>query len=361
MTMRYATWGCNISGGFLRSTASQETRGSYEFNLQLARIADELDYYAILLPVRFVGQLGGHSGGDGQLDPLSTAAGLAAATKNVRLISAVLPGFVPPATLAKIGSTIDHISRGRWHVNLVSGWFREEQEMFGVPWIDHDRRYQRSEEYLQVLKGLWQEAPFSFEGDFYQIKNAAMSPRPYQQPYPPIFQGGNSREAQEMAGKHADWYFMNGAPLPELEEQMRNIADIARQHGRQVRFAVNAFVIFAETDEEARAEFQEIVDLANTEAIEQFRRRAKEAKGMWSRSSDVSDFVANNEGFRTGLIGSYATVARKIAELEAAGIELVLLTFRYPLEQLKVFHSKVKPLVPLFREGKVPAVSDRSR
>ncbi|AJY74775.1 LLM class flavin-dependent oxidoreductase [Paenibacillus beijingensis] len=345
MSIQVALWGSNIAGGFLRSAIEQDRDASYAYNLKLAQLADRLGYDAMLLPVRYIGGIGGGDSATGQLDPVTTAAALAASTERIRFISAVLPGFIPPVTLAKMGATIDHISSGRWHVNLVTGWFQEEQEMFGLPWIAHEERYARSEEYLEILKGLWQQETFSFEGRYYSIKEGRIRPFPYQRPYPAIFQGGNSQAARSMAGRLSDWYFMNGAPLDEIKEQIREVSGIASSHGRTVRFAVNAFVVARETEQEARAEYDRILELADRAAIRQFQERAKGAKGMWGNASSVSDFVANNEGFRTGLIGSYDQVARKIKELESAGVQMLLTAYRFPLQETVHFHDHVLPLI----------------
>jgi dimethylsulfone monooxygenase len=341
MSVQVAIWGANISGGFLRSEAEQEKDGSFAYNLRLTQLADALGVDAILFPTRYLGGLGGGDGSDGQLDSLSIVGALAAHTERIHFISAVLPGFVPPVTLAKMGATLDVITSGRWHVNLVSGWFQGEQEMFGVPWMSHSERYRRSEEYLQVVKGLWQHEEFSFRGDYYQIHAGRIRPFPVQKPYPAIFQGGNSEEAQIMAGKLSDWYFMNGAPLDELQRQMNRVREVAALHNRQVRFAVNAFVIARETEREALEEFQYIVERADLTAINKFKNHARGAAGMWSRAAAISDFVANNEGFRTGLVGSYQQVREKIDELHRAGIDMILTAFRHPLDELGPFFEEV--------------------
>jgi FMNH2-dependent dimethyl sulfone monooxygenase len=342
--MKWATWGSNVSGGFLRAKVEQQTEWSLEYNKKLAILADELGVDAILFPTRYLGRLGGDGDGGGQLDPLTVTAAIAGVTKRIHLLSAVLPGFVHPVTLAKIGATIDHISNGRWHVNLVSGWFQKEQETFGLDWIDHSERYKRSEEYIEVLKGLWQEEEFTFHGRYYNVEKGKLRPFPIQKPYPPIFQGGNSAEARQMAGRLSDWYFMNGAPLEELSEQIEDVTRIAKTYDRRVRFAVNAFVIARETEEAAQDELEAIIERADQSAIEQFQQHAKGAKGMWSKASKLSDFVATNEGFRTGLIGSYQQVAEKVRQLEEIGIDLILLAFRDPIKELPIFFEEVVPL-----------------
>lgn len=338
--MKFSIWGANLSGGFLRANVEQNTDGSMEYNRKLAKMADRLQVDSILYAIRYVGSIGGSSTDRGQLDPLSVITALAGDTENVHFIAAVLPGFIHPATLAKVSSSIDIISNGRFHINLVSGWFKEEQEMFGIEWIQHEERYKRSREYLEVLKGLWTTDHFSYQGDYYQINNAVLAPKPIQKPYPAIYQGGNSKDSQEMAGELSDYYFMNGASVVELKEQMEYVKAVARKHGREVKFAVNAFVIARKTEEEARSEYRYIIEHADDTAIAQFKNR-KDTKGMWKNASSISDFVANNEGFRTGLIGSYESVAIKIQELQAIGIDTILLTFRNALEELPDFYNNV--------------------
>lgn len=342
--MKFSIWGANLSGGFLRANVDQAKDSSLEYNRSLVQTAEKLKVDSALFPIRYIGKIGGDSSDSGQLDPLAVVAALAAETKNLHFLAAVLPGFIHPVTLAKIGATIDIISNGRFHINLVSGWFKEEQEMFGIEWIKHEDRYKRSTEYLEVLKGLWTKDHFSYQGDYYQIQDAVLEPKPLQKPYPAIYQGGNSLEAQEMAGRLSDYYFMNGAPIEELKEQMKFVTEVAKKHNRKVKFAVNAFVIARETIIQAKEEYQYIIDNADEDAILQLKKRT-ETKGMWKNAAAISDFVANNEGFRTGLIGSYEEVANKIQELQSIGIDKVLLTFRNPLRELPEFYEFVVPQI----------------
>lgn len=340
--MKFVIWGANLGGGFLRANVDEEGDSSIDYNRQLVRVAEKYNVDSILYPIRYIGNIGGNEPNSGQLDPLTVITAMAGETKNIHFIAAVLPGFIHPATLAKIGSTIDIISNGRFHINLVSGWFKEEQEMFGLQWIEHSERYKRSSEYIEVLKGLWTKDHFSYDGDYYQIKNATLTPKPIQKPYPAIYQGGNSSDSQAMAGRLSDFYFMNGAPIEELKKQIRSVNETAKQYNRSIKFAVNAFVIAKKSKEEAQSEYQYIINHADETAIAQFNNR-KETKGMWKNATTLSDFVANNEGFRTGLIGSYEEVAEKINDLKEIGIDKILLTFRYPLKEIPIFFNQVVP------------------
>ncbi len=342
--MKFLTWGANISGGFLRSTIEQELRNDIDYNIELAKLADQLGVHGMLFPIRYVGRIGGNNGADGQLDPLTTVTAVATQTSRLHLLAAVLPGFIHPVTLAKIGATIDVISKGRFHINLVSGWFKAEQEAFGIEWIDHRERYRRSDEYLQVVKGLWTQDAFTFKGDFYQIENGTLNPKPVQQPYPAIYQGGNSAQSQQVAASNSDVYFMNGAPIEELVPQIEAVKKLAAEENRTLQYAVVAYVIARPTEEEAIAEYEAILASADEQAIAQFKA-SKETQGMWKNAKTVSDFVANNEGFRTGLIGSYEQVAEKLRALQDIGIDQVLLAFRKPLEELPQFFEQVEPKV----------------
>mgnify|MGYP001384023852 FL=1 len=342
--MKFLTWGANVGGGFLRAKVEQETRYDMAYNIELARLADQIGVHGILYPIRYVGGIGGHRGASGQLDPLAVVGAVAAYTSRVKLLAAVLPGFLHPVTLAKIGSTLDIISNGRFHINLVSGWFREEQEKFGIEWVEHSERYRRSEEYLQVVKGLWTRDDFTFHGKYYNIRGGSMNPKPVQKPYPAIYQGGNSEPSQRIAAKHSDVYFMNGAPVEELERQIGTVGGLARRENRTLQYAVAAFVIARETEEEALAEYEAIIANAEEEAIARFKA-SMDTRGMWKNAKTVSDYVANNEGFRTGLIGSYEQVANRLRELEAVGVDQVLLAFRHPLKELPIFFERVEPLV----------------
>ena len=139
------------------------------------------------------------------------------------------PRLLAPGRDGEDGGTIDHVSNGRFALNVVSGWFKREFHAYGEPWLDHDERYRRAEEFIEVLKGLWTQETFTYRGDFYRIHDAWLAPRPIAQPHPAIYQGGNSTAAREMAARHADWYFMNGNGLDAVREQ---IAGDARRSPR---------------------------------------------------------------------------------------------------------------------------------
>lgn len=162
---------------------------------------------------------------------------LLAATDKLRVIAAILPGPWHPAVLAKQISTISHLTNGRIAVNIVSGWFRSEFTAIGEPWLEHDERYRRSEEFIDVLKGIRTQDNFTYKGDFYRFHNYSLKPKPLQQPRPEIFQGGSSRAARDMASRAANWYFTNGNTVEGIQAQVDDIRAAAAANGHTVNAA----------------------------------------------------------------------------------------------------------------------------
>lgn len=347
MDIKFAYWIPNVSGGLVVTKLPMRTDWSFEYNRELAQVAEAAGFDYALAQARFFASYGA----DKQLEAVTLSTALAAVTKRLSLIAAVHPGLWHPGVVAKMIATADHISGGRVNLNVVSGWFKGEFTGYGEPWLEHDERYRRSEEFIRVLKGMWTEETFTFKGDFYRINGAPLEPKPVQRPHPEVFQGGNSTAAREMAARVSDWYFMNGNSLDGIAEQIREVSGHAARHGRSVKFAVNAFVICRETEDEALAELRAIIQNADTEAVKGFGdavrqagRSTRDGKGMWAESS-FEDLVQYNDGFKTGLIGTPLTIARRIQELEALGVDLVLCGFLHYIEEIRAFGEKVVPSV----------------
>ncbi|HSH73507.1 MAG TPA: dimethyl sulfone monooxygenase SfnG [Methylophilaceae bacterium] len=355
--IKFAYWVSNLSGGQVVSEIEQATGWSAEYNIGLAQTAERVGFEYALTATRF---LGGYKA-DGQHESVILTSALLQATHKLKVIAAVLPGIWPPALLAKLATTADHLSNGRWAVNVVSGWFKEEFTALGEPWLEHDERYRRSEEFIRVLKGLWGEGPFTFKGDFYRINELAYKPGPVQKPHPEIFQGGNSSAARQMAARVSDWYFMNGAAPEVLKAQIDEVRAAAAKLGRTVRFAVNAFVIARDSEAEAKAVQEEIIRLADPEAIEGFAKAVQQAGlatgdklGMWAQSRK-QDLVQPNDGFKTGLIGTKEQIAGRVAHLRDIGIDLVLVgVLNYDWE-LAHFGERIIPLVREIEASQTPA------
>jgi FMNH2-dependent dimethyl sulfone monooxygenase len=343
----FAYWVPNVSGGLVVSSIEQRTDWSYDYNVRLAQAAEKNGFDYALTQIRFTAGYGA----DNQHESVSFSHGLLAKTEKLKVIAAILPGPWKPALAAKQLATIDHLSHGRIAINVVSGWFRGEFDAIGEEWPEHDQRYARSEEFIRSLKGIWTQDNFSFDGQHYQFKDYTLKPKPVQKPHIEIFQGGSSRAARDMASRVSDWYFTNGNTPEELKKQIDDIRGKAKANQHQVKIGVNAFIIARDTEQQARAALQEIIDKANVQAVNAFGEATREAgastaegEGNWAKSS-FEDLIQYNDGFKTNLIGTPQQIAERIIELKAAGVDLVLSGFLHFIEEVEYFREKVLPLV----------------
>ncbi|WP_437666778.1 dimethylsulfone monooxygenase SfnG [Sorangium sp. So ce1182] len=345
--VKFAYWVPNVSGGLVVSKIEQRTHWGIDYNRKLARLAEDSGFEYALSQVHYMASYGAEN----QHESTSFSLALLLATERLRVIAAVHPGLWHPGVLAKLGATADDLSGGRFAVNVVSGWFKGEFTALGEPWLEHDERYRRAEEFIRALRGIWTEDNFSLRGDFYRINDFTLKPKPVQKPHPEIFQGGNSKAARQMAARVSDWYFMNGNSIEGVRAQVTEIQELAARAGRRVKFGLNAFVIARDTEEEAKQVLRDIIAHADVEAVNGFGdavrqagRASPEREGMWANSS-FEDLVQYNDGFRTGLIGTPEQIARRIVAYQAAGVDLVLTGFLHYLEEVEQFGKKVLPIV----------------
>ncbi|QFU90593.1 dimethylsulfone monooxygenase SfnG [Amycolatopsis sp. YIM 10] len=352
--LRFAYWVPNVSGGLVTSKIEQRTDWSYDYNKRLAVLAEHNGFEYALSQVRYMASYGAAY----QQESTSFSLALLLATERLKVIAAVHPGLWHPAVLAKLLTTADHLSGGRAAVNVVSGWFKGEFTALGEHWLEHDERYRRAEEFIRVLRASWSEDSAEFAGDFYRLRGYDLKPKPLHQPE--IFQGGNSTAARAMAGRVSDWYFSNGKDFDGVTEQIDEVGRTAREHGRTVRFGLNAFLIARDTETEAKETLREIVAKADVDAVHGFRDAVRQAgsstsdkRGMWS-DSEFEDLVQYNDGFRSKLIGTPEQIAHRIVEYKRRGVDLLLLGFLHYLEEVEYFGTHVLPIVRELEAGLVP-------
>ena len=345
--VKFAYWVPNVSGGLVVSTIEQRTDWSLEYNQRLAQTAERAGFDYALSQIRFTAGYGAEY----QHESVSFSQALLHATTKLKVLAAILPGPWSPAVVAKQLATIDHISGGRIGINIVSGWFKDEFTAIGEPWLEHDERYRRSKEFIEALKGIWTQDNFSYRGDFYRFTHYTLSPKPLQKPHPEIFQGGSSRAARDNAASVPDWYFTNGNTPDNLKAQIDDIKAKAAKNGHHVRVGVNAFIIARDTEAEAKAVLEDIIEHAHVEAVHAFGdavkqagRASPEGEGNWAKST-FDDLVQYNDGFRTNLIGTPEQIAQRIVELKAIGVDLILAGFLHFIEEVEYFGKKVLPLV----------------
>jgi FMNH2-dependent dimethyl sulfone monooxygenase len=261
-------------------------------------------------------------------------------------MTAVRPNFRLPALVAKETATIDHISNGRFTLNVVSAWWATESDMYGGAWVQHDERYVRTEEFLAVLKGMWTRDEFTLEGRYYTIKRARLAPKPVQKPWPILYAGGESPAAKELIARECDAYLMHGDPPEVLASK---IADMRARRAKHpdlpaLRFGVAGYAIVRGSDAEVKKEIARITDVrASARGYASYQEFIKGSQ--LETQVSLEDYSVSNRGLRTGLVGTPQQVAERVRALERIGIDLLLLQCSPQREEMDRFASEVFPLV----------------
>src|SRR6202034_1606947 len=214
---------------------------------RLARRSEKIGYSLTLIAELNLNDI---KGADAPaLDAWSTAAALAAVTESLELMVAVRPTFHLPALLAKQSANIDRISNGRLSLNVVSSWWAEEAKKYGVQFDQHDDRYARTSEWLDVVDGCWSQQGFSYSGKYYSVENTVLEPKPVRKPRPTLHAGGESEAAKNLIAQKCDAYVMHG---DEPEYVAAKIADMRERRERfglpPMQFGVAAYAIVRETE-----------------------------------------------------------------------------------------------------------------
>ncbi|MGP5254177.1 LLM class flavin-dependent oxidoreductase, partial [Brachybacterium alimentarium] len=171
--LKFAYWVPNVSGGLVVSTIEQRTDWQLPYNARLAQIAENSGFDYALTQTRYAASYGA----DKQHEASAFSLALLGATERLKVIAAFHPGMWHPGVLAKWLITADHLSEGRAAVNIVSGWLKDEFVKFGLPWLEHDERYVRTEEFINALRGLLTENGYSQDGSYYSIDDFTLNPK----------------------------------------------------------------------------------------------------------------------------------------------------------------------------------------
>ncbi len=351
--MRYGYW-LPVFGGWLRNVPDEGMDASWQYVSRLARRSEEIGFDITLIAELFLNDIKGIEAPS--LDAWSTAAALAAVTERLELMVAVRPTFHNPATLAKQAANIDRISNGRLALNVVSSWWKDEARRYGVRFDEHDDRYARTAEWLQVLDGVWREPRFSFEGRYYTVDETVLEPKPVRRPRPAIYAGGESEAAKALITRTCDAYAMHGDPP---ERVIPKIADIrARREALglpPMQFAMAAYFIVRESEAEAQRELERITNVQpGSPGYANYQDWIQHTQ-LEQRVS-LEDYSVSNRGLRAGLVGTPEQVAERVSALSAAGVNVLLLQCSPQLEEMERFAETVIPLVAEL-EGAVPSIA----
>ena len=337
--MRYGYW-LPVFGGWLRNVDDERMEATWEYNSRLARRSEEIGYDLTLIAELNLNDIKGAEAPS--LDAWSTAAALAAVTERLELMVAVRPTFHEPALLAKQAANIDHIGGGgRLSLNVVSSWWADEAKKYGVQFEQHDDRYARTTEWLELIDRLWREDHFSFQGNYYRVEDAVLEPKPITRPRPVIYAGGESEAAKAMIARLCDAYVMHGDDPARVREK---IADMSARRAElnlpPMKFGVAAYAIVRATESQAQQELARITNVKQSAAGYENYQQWLAGTNLEQKVS-LEDYSVSNRGLRSGLVGTAAQIADRIGEFEAAGVDLLLLQCSPQLEEMERFAEAI--------------------
>ncbi len=332
--MRYGYW-LPVFGGWLRNVENENMQASWSYVKRLAQRSEQIGFDLTLIAELNLNDIKGVQAPS--LDAWSTAAALAAVTERIELMVAVRPTFHLPALLAKQAANIDHISDGRLTLNVVSSWWAGEARKYGVTFEEHDDRYARTREWLDVLDGTWKQDHFSYSGKYYRIEDNVLEPKPVSKPRPTLYAGGESPAAKELIAEKCDAYLMHGDPPERIGEKIKDLRERRAKHDLlPLKFGVAGYAVVRETQPEAEDEVRRITDVQQSAAGYANYQEWLAGTQLEQRVS-LEDYSVSNRGLRSGLVGTPEQVAEHLGEFEKAGVDLVLLQFSPQLEEMEQF------------------------
>ncbi|HVK12956.1 MAG TPA: LLM class flavin-dependent oxidoreductase [Gemmataceae bacterium] len=313
---------------------------TWEYSRKLARRSEQIGYDLTLVAELNLNDIKGEDAPS--LDAWSTAAALTAVTERLEYMVAVRPTFHNPALLAKQAANIDHIGGGgRLSLNVVSSWWKDEALKYGVGFEQHDDRYARTSEWLDVVDRLWTRDHESFEGKYYKVQDSVLQPKPVSKPRPTIYAGGESEAAKNLIAQKCDAYVMHGDPPDRIAAKVADMAARREKFGLPpMIYGVAAYSIVRSTEDEAKAELNRITDVKGSAAGYKNYQQWLAGTQLEQRVS-LEDYSVSNRGLRAGLVGTPAKVTDQVAAFEKAGVNLLLLQCSPQLEEMERFADLV--------------------
>ncbi len=332
---------------------------SHDYVKQVAIAADSLGYEGVLIPT-----------GRSCEDPWVVASSLIPVTRRLKFLVAVRPGLHQPSLAARMAASFDRLSGGRLLINLVTGGDRAELEGDGV-FLDHAQRYEQSSEFIRIWREILERShegsTLDYEGQHLSVKGAKLLFPPLQKPYPPVYFGGSSEAAHDLAAEQVDAYLTWGEPPAEVAKKIADVREKAARHGRSVKFGIRLHVIVRETEDEAWADADRLISRLKDETVVQAQaafarmdsegqRRMAALHAGGSRRTRAELEISPNlwagvglvrGGAGTALVGDAQTVADRIKEYADLGIDTFVLSGYPHLEEAYRFAELVFPLLPL--------------
>jgi alkanesulfonate monooxygenase len=341
-----------VGGGHGVNAGASGRPASVPYLGQIARSAEQLGFEAALTPA-----------GAWCEDAWISTAMLSTVTERLQFLVAFRPGLISPFLAAQMAGSFQNLSGGRLLLNVVTGGESHEQRMFG-DFLDKEGRYERCDEFLEIVTRLWAGETVTFQGRHLQVEEATLAQRP--DPVPDIYFGGSSDAALKVAARHADVYLTWGEPPEAVAEKIARVRKLAADEGRQLRYGVRLHTIARETPDAAWSEAARLLDGISEEQIVQVQQGLKRSEAEGQRrmlalnqgTKDGLEIYPNlwagvglvRGGAGTAMVGSYAEIADLVEQYAAVGIEEFVLSGYPHLEEAYWFGEGVLP--ELARRGR---------
>ena len=347
--LKLAVFSANMAGGANLTHSPLALRATWPESVAIARAAEAAGLEALIPVARWRGMSApARRAAHRSFDSFTWAAGIAAVTERIQVFATFHIPVTHPVSAAKQIATVDHISGGRFAVNLVAGWNSDEFGMFGIEQREHDDRYAVADEWMSFLNRIWTaDEEFDFDGSFFRARRVLSEPRPLQRHRPVVMNAGFSPAGREFAAKHADVTFAMvpdvaaaGRLVPSLKE------DVRTRYGRELLVFAGAHIVCADTDAQAQADYDRMVnEFGDREAASTAIRLLIPNSGSGAFDADGMAASAIAGFFALPLVGSPQTVAGQMAQLADAGLDGLALSWLDYGAGIAQYGEAIRPLL----------------
>jgi alkanesulfonate monooxygenase SsuD/methylene tetrahydromethanopterin reductase-like flavin-dependent oxidoreductase (luciferase family) len=351
--LKLGTFQTNLDSGCVMSGLEGRLQITWPNTVALAKLADEMEFEAIVPVARWRGFGGAHDPQGPGFEAYTWAAGIAASTTKSGVVSTSHVSLNHPIIAAKQCAVIDHISNGRFTLNVVCGWNGPEMEMFDVPLTRHDDRYACAEEWLAIVKRLWTEdEDFDHDGRFYRIKKGYLQPKPIQKPYPAIMNAGSSERGRHFAAKNCDLVYtvLRTHDIDACTAHVAGYHRLAREeYGRAIRVWTLATIVQGETEKEARQFYDHYVHekgdwVAAGNVVAAMAAEINERNYLPERARAMAEMFVSGWGGHP-LIGTKEQIVDGLIALSRMGLDGVLLSWPRFEAGMREFRDVTYPLL----------------
>lgn len=344
----------NGDGRYIGTSVGQREL-SFNYLKQITTSVEELGYDGMLIPT-----------GEFCEESWSLASSLIPFTDRLKFLIALRPGVLSPTLAARMAASLDRISNGRLLLNIVTGGSPKQLKGEGL-FLDHSKRYDLTDEFLDIWRGLLKGEEVDYQGEHLQVEKAKVQFQSVQAPYPPLFFGGSSLPGQQVAAKHADTYLTWGEPPNLVAEKVKEVKELAAKEGREMKFGIRLHVIVRPTEDEAWAEANELIKYLDDDLIEKAQKELAKTESVGQQrmlalhkgNKDDLEISPNlwagiglvRGGAGTALVGSPENVAKRIQEYADIGVDTFILSGYPHLEEAYTVAELLFPLLPIEKKN----------